>query len=347
MCAEEHEYKSYSDIVTNSVRNAYKRTQIGQLRKPITEIAVSIIMAGSLVLSGYLITQGHMTIGAFLAFILALVSSYQPAKGLARMADPIQHGFMAADRLFEFLDSEPTIKDAPDAKTLLRAPISIKFDNVSFAYNKENGDILRNVSFEAKPGKVCALVGPSGGGKSTIFNLLERFYDPHCGKVLFDGTDIRKFTLASLRHNIAMVSQDVFLFHGSIYDNIRYGKPDATKEQIEAAAKTANAHNFITEELPDGYDTNVGDRGTSLSGGQRQRIAIARAILQDAPILLLDEATSALDNITQKHVAQSLNGLKCTRIVIAHRLSTIKQCGRIIYLDKGNLFRPHNGARLS
>ena len=339
MNAQERELKEHYDIVMRGVRNGYKHAQVGGLRQPLMYTFISFAMAGAMILGGYLIANNAMTTGSFVAFILALVACYKPAKALASFMGPVQQGLMSAGELFRFLDKAPAIEDVKNAKDLSRGPVTIEFDKVSFAYNAADGDVLRSVSFVAKPGQVFALVGPSGGGKSTIFNLLERFYDPGRGRVLFNGTDIRKIKLESLRGNIAMVSQDVFLFHGSVYDNIKYGNPRATKKQIEDAARAANAHNFITRELPNGYKTNVGERGTSLSGGQRQRIAIARAILQDAPILLLDEATSALDTQSEKLIQGALDKLMNgrTTFVIAHRLSTVLDADKILVIKDGKI----------
>ena len=214
---------------------------------------------------------------------------------------------------------------------------SVRFEHVTFSYN-EGDEILHDLSFEAEPGQAVGLVGPSGAGKSTIASLLPRFYDCEAGTIRIDGTDIRHVTLDSLRNQVGIVPQETILFNGSVYDNILYGRLDATKEEIEEAAKAANAHDFIME-LPDGYNTMLGDRGVNISGGQRQRIAIARAILKDPRILILDEATSALDTESERVVQEALNRLMVgrTSIIIAHRLSTIKNADRILVLDKGKL----------
>ncbi len=214
---------------------------------------------------------------------------------------------------------------------------SVRFEHVTFSYN-EGDEILHDLSFEAEPGQAVGLVGPSGAGKSTIASLLPRFYDCDAGTIRIDGTDIKHVTLDSLRNQVGIVPQETILFNGSVYDNILYGRLDATKEEIEEAAKAANAHDFIME-LPDGYNTMLGDRGVNISGGQRQRIAIARAILKDPRILILDEATSALDTESERVVQEALNRLMVgrTSIIIAHRLSTIKNADRILVLDKGKL----------
>jgi len=259
----------------------------------------------------------------------------------------IQRGLIAAENVFHFLETEPDIQDAPDASELHSAPMKVKLDRISFAYNDVDGDVLHEVSLEVKPGTICALVGPSGGGKSTIFNLIGRFYDPQQGSVLLNGVDISEFTLASLRRNIAMVSQDVFLFDGTIAENIKYGSPEATQEQIVAAAKKANAHDFIIG-FPHHYDNPVGERGTLLSGGQKQRIAIARAVLKDAPILLLDEATSALDSESEQYIQSALKNLirGRTTFVIAHRLSTILDADIICVIKEGRIVEQGTDAEL-
>jgi ABC-type multidrug transport system fused ATPase/permease subunit len=269
--------------------------------------------------------------------LLALTAAYKPAKSITSTGDTLQHGLLAAEILFNFLDSKPDITDAPDARDLTAKNMSVGFHDVSFAYNP-NEPVIKNLNLNVPSGKVCALVGPSGGGKTTLFNLLERFYDPQIGKITINKTDIRKYTLKSLRQNIAEVSQSVFLFNGSIEDNIKYGNPDATHEMVVAAARAANADGFINE-FPDGYKTSVGEGGGLLSGGQKQRIAIARAILKDAPILLLDEATSALDSKNETSIQSALNTVMCnkTSLVIAHRLSTLRNMHKIIVMDQGKI----------
>ncbi|MCL2757959.1 MAG: ABC transporter ATP-binding protein/permease [Alphaproteobacteria bacterium] len=335
---ERTECETYAGIELAGRRNSYKQMRISGLQSPLLEIMISIGICLSLILGGHFITTGQITTGDFAAFILALTAAYQPAKRIMNVGNGLQSGLIAAEQLFDFLDSKSNIVDAPDAVDLSNKPITIKLDKVSFAYNVADGEVLNDVSLEVQPGTVCALVGPSGGGKSTIFNLLERFYDPQKGRVLFNDKDLRKYKIESVRKNIAMVSQDVFLFHGSVADNIKYGVPDATPEQIEVVAKSANAHEFI-KDLPNGYDTNVGERGANLSGGQKQRIAIARAILKDAPILLLDEATSALDTHSEKLIQAALKKLMKgrTTFVIAHRLSTILDADQILVIKEGRI----------
>ena len=248
----------------------------------------------------------------------------------------VQRSLRAAERVFEVMDEKPEIVDAPDARDLGRATGEVEFRDVHFKYDDDY--VLQGVNLFAKRGEVIALVGPSGGGKTTLVSLIPRFYDPSSGAVLMDGVDIRKRTLKSLLEQIALVDQETILFNDTIGNNIRYGKIDASEEEVEAAARAAFAHDFITE-LPEGYQTNIGDRGVRLSGGQRQRLCIARAILKDAPILILDEATSALDTESEQMVQQALNNLMKNRttFVIAHRLSTITHADRIVVLEKGGV----------
>lgn len=334
---EEKESVHFAGVLRKSVTNSYKNTQASSLQSPLLEMLISVGLAGALIFGGHLIISGAMTMGNFVGFLLALTAAYGPAKSITGTGNTIQHGLLAAEVLFNFLDSEPSIKDSPDAKELKSGNMSVDFDKVSFEYNAGE-PVLKDINLHVPAGKVCALVGPSGGGKTTLFNLLGRFYEPQKGKVKINGTDIKKYTLHSLRRNIAEVSQDVFLFNGTIAENIKYGAPDATKEQVEAAARAANAHDFIMG-FPKKYNNLVGERGALLSGGQKQRIAIARAILKDAPILLLDEATSALDTQSEKLIQSALNGLMKgrTTFVIAHRLSTILDSDIICVIKDGKI----------
>lgn len=334
---EETETHKFEKVLNDSVVNSYKNTQAGAIQSPLLEQMISIGLALALVVGGHFIVSGAISTGDFVAFLLALTAAYKPAKSITGTGNTVQHGLLAAEVLFDFLDSKPEIVDAPHAKDLHAKHMSIDFKNVSFAYNP-NEPVLHDINLSVPAGKVCALVGPSGGGKTTMFNLLERFYEPQRGKIEINGTDVKKYTLRSLRKNIAEVSQDVFLFNGTIYENIKYGAPDATHEQVEAAAKAANAHEFIMG-FPKKYNSNVGERGALLSGGQKQRIAIARAILKDAPILLLDEATSALDTNSEKLIQSALKDLMRgrTTFVIAHRLSTILDADIICVVKDGKI----------
>jgi subfamily B ATP-binding cassette protein MsbA len=243
----------------------------------------------------------------------------------------------AAERVFGFLDTAPDVKDKPNAAALPRLSRSVRFADVSFAY-EGNEPVLHNIGLDVQVGETIAIVGPSGSGKTTLVNLIPRFADPTSGAVLIDGHDLRDVSLASLRAQVSVVFQDTFLFSGTVRDNIRYGRPQATDAEVVAAARAANAHAFI-EALPQGYDTEVGERGTKLSGGQKQRLSIARTILRDPAILILDEATSALDSESEQLVQDALARLMrgCTAFVIAHRLSTILEANRIVVLDEGRV----------
>jgi subfamily B ATP-binding cassette protein MsbA len=265
-----------------------------------------------------------LTVAGSLGGLVGVYSSFQEAIG-------------ATKRVFEILDTQPDVLDAPNAKTLSNVTGRIVFDDVSFSYD-ERQEVLHHINLDIAPGEIIALVGPSGAGKSTIFNLIPRFYDPSSGVITIDGTDLRSVTQASLRQQIGIVPQETLLFGGTIRENIRYGRLDATEDDIIAAAKAANAHSFITE-LPDGYETIVGERGIRLSGGQRQRVAIARAILKDPRILLLDEATSSLDSESEHEVQEALARLMQNRttVIIAHRLSTVRIAHRIAVLEHGNI----------
>ncbi|MFS8501013.1 MAG: ABC transporter ATP-binding protein [Caldicoprobacter sp.] len=286
---------------------------------------------------GRLALSNQLALEDLVAFLLYLNSFYQPITSFGMINEGIQHALASAERVFEILNEEPEIKDAPDAIEVDRVKGKIEFRNVSFRY-VDDVPVLKNVSFKVNPGEMVALVGPTGVGKTTIANLIPRFYDPDAGQILIDDVDIRKIKLSSLRKQISMVSQDVFLFNGTVKENILYGRPDATDEEVIAAAKAANAHEFIME-LPEGYDTRVGERGVKLSGGQKQRISIARALLKDAPILILDEATSSVDTQTEKQIQEALENLMKNRttIVIAHRLSTIRNADQIIVLQDGEI----------
>lgn len=343
---EDKETEKFARVLDSSMVNSYKGTQAFALQSPLLELMISIGLCLALIIGGHFIVTGAITTGDFTAFLLALTAAYKPARSITSTNNTIQHGLLAAEVLFDFLDSKPDIQDSKDAKELKADKMSVAFKNVSFEYN-EAEPVLKDINLKVEPGKVCALVGPSGGGKTTMFNLIERFYDPQKGKVEINNTDIKKFTLHSLRQNIAEVSQDVFLFNGTIEENIKYGAPDATFEQVEAAARAANAHDFIMG-FPKKYKSKVGEGGALLSGGQKQRIAIARAILKNAPILLLDEATSALDTQSEKLIQSALKDLMRgrTTFVVAHRLSTILDADIICVIKEGHIIEQGTDAEL-
>jgi len=303
---------------------------------PIMEIMTSLGVAVVLWYGLDRVITEELTKGELFSILAAILLMYSPLKRLTKVNNTIQRAIGAAERVFEVLDNQADIVDAPGAIDLPRSQGYVTFEKVSFAYDEEV--VLRDFSVVAKPGEVIALVGPSGAGKSTFIGLLNRFYDPQQGQILIDGNDIRNLTQKSLHANLSLVDQETFLFNDTLMNNIRYGRADADFTAVEAAARQAYADEFIRQ-LPDGYETLVGDRGVRLSGGQRQRICIARAILRDAPILLLDEATSALDTESEAMVQQALGNLMTNRttFVIAHRLSTIMFADRILVLDNGEI----------
>lgn len=343
---EKSESEKFATVLNSSMVNSYKGTQAFALQSPLLELMISIGLCMALIAGGHFIVSGAITTGDFTAFLLALTAAYKPARSITSTSNTIQHGLLAAEVLFDFLDSKPSIQDAPDARELKPGKMSVTFDNVSFAYVPDE-PVLCDIDLKVPAGTVCALVGPSGGGKTTMFNLIERFYEPQRGKIKINNTDIKKFTLHSLRENIAEVSQDVFLFNGTIEENIKYGAPNATFEQVRDAAMAANAHEFIMS-LPKKYKSDVGEGGALLSGGQKQRIAIARAILKDAPILLLDEATSALDTQSEKLIQTALRDLMRgrTTFVIAHRLSTVLDADIICVVKDGRIVERGTDAEL-
>lgn len=333
---EGREVEKFVNCNKEFYRITRKTIKYGALSSPIMEVISSLGIASVIWFGGSMVLKGNMTSADIISFMAAMVMLYNPIKGLIGTYNAIQRSFGAAERVFEILDEEPDIKDGPDSMAMERAQGILDFDRVSFSYNEEM--VLKDVSLSVRKGEVVAFVGPSGGGKTTLVSLIPRFYDATSGSVSIDGTDIRKLKLKSLMEQIAMVDQETFLFNDTIANNIRYGKPDASLEEVYAAARAAFAHDFISE-MPAGYETSIGDRGVRLSGGQRQRICIARAILKDAPILILDEATSALDTESEQMVQKALQNLMANRttLVIAHRLSTIFHADKIIVIDRGEI----------
>jgi ATP-binding cassette, subfamily B, bacterial MsbA len=305
---------------------------------PLMELIGGIGMAAALVYGSSQIAAGQLTTGQFALFIGTLFLMYGPAKKLSRVNANLQQAVAASERIFEMLDTHSEVFEAPHAIALPPFRRSIEFRDVNFGYDDDSSRILRNVSLKVEAGQMIAIVGRSGAGKTTLVNLLPRFYDVSAGSILIDSVDVRNVTLASLRRQIGIVTQDTVLFDDTIAANIAYGTPSATREEIEAAARAANAHDFVAA-LAQGYSTMIGERGQRLSGGQRQRIAIARALLRNAPMLVLDEATSALDTESELLVQEALANLMMNRtsFVIAHRLSTIRRADAIVVLERGRI----------
>ena len=333
--------------VTEAVYNlAVKAYHASALSNPMAEILSGLAIASVILYGNWQVEQGLTTTGALFSFITAFVLAYDPMKRTAKVNAQLQAGLAAAERVFQLLDTKPTIVDKPDARTLAVHDFSVNLEDVVFRYN-DGTTALDHLNIRVPHGKTVAIVGPSGAGKSTIINLIPRFYDVVGGRITVGGVDVRDVTLSSLRQNLALVSQETALFDDSVRANIAYGKQGATTEEIEAAARDAFADSFIRA-LPNGYDTLVGEHGVKLSGGQRQRIAIARAMLRNAPLLLLDEATSALDNESERAVQDALKRLQQgrTTIVVAHRLSTIVDADNIIVLDHGQVAEQGTHAEL-
>ena len=335
---EAFEEARVAEVVRRREKHLVRGANARARAAPATELLMTLITAVVLAYAGWRSQQGAMSVGGFVSFVAALGMASQSLRQLANLQTVFAEGMSAARRLFAALDVEPAIGDAPDAKPLERARGELAFERVGFAYGHDGPPALQGVSLEARRGETVALVGPSGGGKTTLLNLIPRFYDATEGRVLLDGRDVRTVTLASLRAQIALVTQEPFLFDDTIRANIAYARPDAAQAEIEAAAEAAAAHAFV-QALPAGYETTVGEAGARLSGGQRQRIAIARAFLKDAPILLLDEATSALDAESEAQVQAALKRLMAgrTTVLIAHRLATVRRADRIYVVDRGRI----------
>ncbi len=345
-CMEAYETRRASGTIDEVFELNVKAARTRASLRPIMEILAGLAIVAVLLYGGNQVIDEVRDPGSFFAFVFALLLAYEPVKKLARLHVNLQEGMAAAQRLFDLLDEEETIVERSDAKALKLSGGEITFERVDFSYDPE-APALHELSLTVPAGKTVALVGPSGAGKSTLLNLIPRFYDTNSGRVLVDGQDVRDVTLHSLRNSIALVSQEVLLFDDSVRANIAYGRPEASEEEIIEAARHAGAHDFITE-LPEGYDTEVGTRGSKLSGGQRQRIAIARAMVRDASILLLDEATSALDSESERKVQAALSTLMTgkTTVVIAHRLSTVVEADIIYVLDGGRVLESGAHAEL-
>ena len=298
-----------------------------------TLIQVNVILAGTI-----LIANGKVNVSDLVTFVLYISVFTDPVRTLIDFTEQFQNGYSGFERFCEIMEIEPDIKDRADAKELTDVRGDITFEDVSFQYEENTEQVLQHINLTVPAGSYMALVGASGAGKSTLCSLIPRFYDVTEGAVKVDGTDVRDLTLKSLRDHIGMVQQDVYLFVGTVYENIRYGRPDATREEVIEAAKNANAHEFIMS-LPQGYETDIGQRGIKLSGGQKQRLSIARVFLKNPPILIFDEATSALDSQSERHIQKSLSNLMKgkTVLAIAHRLSTLREMDRILVFDKGRI----------
>jgi len=336
---EDYERKRASDAVMQVRHFNIKAVRIGSLSTPINEILVGAVVFGVIVYGGFRIAEGHLTPGGLMSFIAAFALAYEPMKKLAKLNNSLQIGLGAAERVQDMMVHKSTIIDKENAMELIAQSPNISFKNVTFGYQTDDDTkALNDISFEIEAGKVTALVGASGSGKTTILSLILRFYDPLSGNILINGADIRDVSMSSLRQHMALVSQDITIFDDSVAGNIAYGCPNATEQQIHAAARAAAAEDFILK-MPEGFCTQVGENGVRLSGGQRQRISLARAILRDAPILLLDEATSALDNESERLIQQTLEKLEQNRttLIIAHRLSTIQNADKIIVMDKSRI----------
>jgi ATP-binding cassette, subfamily B, bacterial MsbA len=336
--AERFENERFRELTQRYFKSVVRTERVRALANPLSETMGAL---GTVLLLWYggrmVLVEGTMSAGGFILFLGLSMKLYQPAKWLSRFPSLVQPGLAAADRVFEFLDTPAEMVESAGLRGFEGLERAIRFENVSFGYTAD-APVLHDVSFTAAAGTVTALVGPSGGGKTTLVDLVARFYDPTAGRILVDGVDLREISPRALRRRLGIVTQETVLFHDTVRANIAYALPAADDAAIEAAARAANAHDFITA-LPEGYETRLGERGTRLSGGQRQRIAIARAILRDPPILIFDEATSALDSESERLVQGAIERLLKGRtvFVIAHRLSTVRHADRILVLESGRI----------
>jgi subfamily B ATP-binding cassette protein MsbA len=347
---ENWEISRFRQAARRLFRANLKSVAAAAISSPLMDVLGAIAVALLLLLGRNQIKSGELTTGAFVAFIAAVFSLYNPVRKFAQFNNNFQQALGASSEIFRFMDLEDDVREKLRAKTLPKFSGSVQFEQVSFAYAAESEggearEVLRNIDLEVKRGEVLAIVGSSGAGKSTLVHLIPRFFDASGGRVLIDGYDIRDVTLASLRAQIGIVTQDTILFNDTVRNNIAYGQPFIPQKEVEAAARAALAHDFIRA-MPAGYDTPIGERGVRLSGGERQRLAIARAILKNAPILILDEATSALDSESESLVQAALHNLMEGRtvFVIAHRLSTVRRANRIVVIENGTIadIGPHD-----
>jgi subfamily B ATP-binding cassette protein MsbA len=345
--AEQREAARFTTVAKRIVRANLRTASISGFAPPTIEMIGVLFVVVLLFFGQREIVSGRMNSAQFLTFLFFLFRSYDPMRKLSRLQNSMEQALAAAHHVWEVLDEHAEIHEKKDATDLPRLKHQIELSNVSFGYENESRSVLRDVSLKIPAGRMVALVGESGGGKSTLTKLLPRFHDPVAGAVLWDSIDLRDAKISSLRRQVALVTQETVLFNDTVRHNIAYGKPEATDAEIEQAARIAFAHDFI-QELPKGYDTVVGERGIFLSGGQRQRLTIARAILLDAPVLILDEATSALDAESERLVQQALSNLvrDRTTLVIAHRLSTVRRADMIVVMEKGRIIETGTHAEL-
>jgi subfamily B ATP-binding cassette protein MsbA len=334
---EDYEERKFASHSRDNVEAALQARSIKAKLSPVVEVIVAMGTCLVLWYGARLALAGQLSAGLLIVFLLYLGKMYKPMRELSKMTDTVSKAAVGYERIQEVLEIESRVRDLPRAQKAPRLKGKIEFDNVSFSYD-ENNPVLKNISFKIEPGQVAAVVGPSGTGKTTIISLIPRFYDPRSGQVRIDGRDVRQFTMKSLREQISFVLQDTLLFCAPIWENIAYGKPDASHAEIMEAAKVANAHEFI-DKMPEGYDTMLGERGVTLSGGQRQRIAIARAVIRDTPILVLDEPTSGLDAASEEAVIEALDRLMKNRttVLIAHHLGTIRHADVIFVVNNSEL----------
>jgi subfamily B ATP-binding cassette protein MsbA len=334
---EDYEKRRFAERTDHLFRMELRTVVAGSLTSPVMEFLAGVGIAFIIWYGGSRVIDGTSTPGTFFSFLTAVLLLYDPVKKLSKVNNKVQQGLAATDRVFDIIEREPEIRERPDAVDIPDGPHRVAFSGVGLVYD---GGVtaLRGIDLDVAPGEVLALVGASGGGKTSLVNLIPRFFDPTDGAVCIDGTDIREVTIASLRRQIALVTQDTILFDDTVRANIAYGRPDATDEQVREAARAAYAEDFISG-FPQGFDTRIGELGNRLSGGQKQRLCIARALLKDAPILILDEATSALDTASEMLVQRALENLMRgrTTFVIAHRLSTIAFANRIVVLADGRI----------
>jgi len=334
---EDYEERRFASQSRDNVETALQARSIKAKLSPVVEVIVALGTCLVLWYGARLVLAGQLSTGLLIVFLMYLGKMYKPMRDLSKMTDTVSKATVGYERIQEVLEIESRVRDLPSARKAPRLKGQIEFEHVSFSYD-ENNPVLKDISFKIEPGQVAAVVGPSGTGKTTIISLIPRFYDPRTGQVRIDGKDIRQFTMKSLREQISFVLQDTLLFRAPIWENIAYGKPDASRAEIIQAAQVANAHEFI-EKMPEGYDTMLGERGVTLSGGQRQRIAIARAVIRDTPILVLDEPTSGLDAASEDAVIEALERLMKNRttVLIAHHLGTIRHADIIFVVNDSEL----------